>query len=78
MPVLLILTAGFALITLLVLGLVVLALVRRVKELATSVRAIQEELEPALTELSRETAVAQRELERIANVASEVREGPER
>lgn len=78
MPVLLILTAGFALITLLVLGLVVLALVRRVKELAASVRAIQDELEPALTDLSRETAVAQRELERIANAASEVREGPER
>lgn len=78
MPVLLIVTAGFALITLLVLGLVVLSLVRRVKELAASVRAIQDELEPALTDLSRETAVAQRELERLANAASEVREGPER
>lgn len=78
MPVLLIVTAGFALVTLLVLGLVVLSLVRRVKELAASVRAIQDELEPALTDLSRETAVAQRELERLANAASEVRDRPER
>lgn len=73
MPILLIVTAAFALVTLLVLGFVILALVRRVKELAASVRSIQDELEPALTELSRETAVAQRELERLADAASEVR-----
>lgn len=73
MPVLLIVAAAFALVTLVVLGLVVLALMRRVKELASSVRAIQDELAPALSELSRETAVAQRELERLADAASEVR-----
>lgn len=78
MPLLLIVTAGVALITLLVLGLVVLVLVRRVKDLAASVRAIHDELEPALTDLNRETAVAQRELERLADVASEVRDGPGR
>lgn len=78
MPVLLILTAAFAVITLVVLGLVVLALVRRVKELAASVRAIQDELEPALTELNRETAIAQRELERLADAASETGIRPDR
>lgn len=78
MPVLLIVTAAFALVTLVVLGFVVLTLVRRVKQLAASVRAIQDELEPALTELSRETAVAQRELERLADAASETRGRPER
>lgn len=78
MPVLLIVVAAFVLITLVVLGLVVLALVRRVKHLARSVRSIQDELEPALSELSRETAIAQRELERLADAASEVRGDRER
>lgn len=75
---LLVITAGFVLLTLIGLGLVVLALVRRLKQLAASVRSIQEELAPALGELDRETAVAQRELARLADAASEAREGPER
>lgn len=75
---LLVITAAFALLALIGLGLVVLALVRRVKQLAASVRSIQEELAPALGELNRETAVAQRELARLADAASEAREGPER
>lgn len=75
---LLVITVGFVLLTLIGLGLVVLALVRRVKQLAASVRSIQEELAPALGELNRETAVAQRELARLADAASEAREGPER
>lgn len=68
---LLIVTAAFALLSLVGLGLVVLALVRRVKQLAASVRSIQEELAPALGELNRETAVAQREIARIADAAQE-------
>ena len=75
---LLVITAAFALLALIGLGLVVLALVRRVKQLAASVRSIQEELAPALGELNRETAVAQRELARLADAASEAREGAER
>ena len=75
---LLVITAAVALLALIGLGLVVLALVQRVKQLAASVRSIQEELAPALGELNRETAVAQRELARLADAASEIREGPER
>lgn len=75
---LLVIAAAVALLTLIGLGLVVLALVRRLKQLAASVRSIQEELAPALGELNRETAVAQRELARLADAASEAREGPER
>ncbi|MBW3562021.1 MAG: hypothetical protein KY437_05945 [Actinobacteria bacterium] len=75
---LLVIAAAVALLALIGLGLVVLALVRRLKQLAASVRSIQEELAPALGELNRETAVAQRELARLADTASEAREGPER
>lgn len=71
----LILAAAFAFLTVLALALVVLALVRRVRDLTSSLRAIQERLEPALSELDRETAVAQRQLARLADAAEDVSGG---
>lgn len=61
-----------ALATLGALALVILGLVRRLKELTRRISAIQETLEPQLELLARETEIAGHHLERLAD-SGEVR-----
>lgn len=61
-----------AVTTLVALAVVVLLLVRRVRELASSLRQVQQELEPGLETLSREASVIQDELQRLSEQTQQV------
>lgn len=58
-----------ALLSVLALALVVLQLVRQVKDLARRVRNVQDRLGPRLEELARETEIASLKLEELADAA---------
>lgn len=49
---------------------VALGLVRQVKRLTTSLRAMQARLEPNLVELSREASITERELARLGEMTT--------
>lgn len=68
-PVAITLAVVFA-VSLAALTAVVVALVRRVKTLATTMTEIRETLEPELADLQRETTAAQEELARISDRAA--------
>ncbi|MDQ4130337.1 MAG: hypothetical protein M3133_05005 [Actinomycetota bacterium] len=65
--------ASILVLTLGALVAVALGLVRQVKALMGDVQAMQARLEPSLDELSRETAVTERELGRLGEIADEMR-----
>lgn len=67
-----------ALLSLLALGLTVIALLRHLKGLAATLRGVQEQLAPALEQLSEDTAVTQAELARVSEAAERLQEQRER
>lgn len=73
----LIVVVTVALLTLVALGVTVLVLLQHVRALMGAVRSMRDELSPALEQLSRDTQITQRELQRVSESASELRAGPD-
>lgn len=67
-----IVVVSVALLSLLALGAVVLLLLQQVKGLTGTIRKMQDELEPALEKLSRDTEVTQHELQRVSESAAQL------